>query len=127
MDSLEDEIKAQEEHRRRWKASTNDVASQLKQKEQAQPQLEYFLPQDGLQVLPSKINPEQLPSTPHLNAIMDNAVRKVKGLLLELEQDKGGTKTSFILLVTCKTSSFASFSVKVKAFFCTNFFLRGGN
>ena len=95
------------------KSKTKDSREELKQ--QAQPQLEYFLPQDGLQVLPSKINTEQLPSTPHLNAIMDNAVRKVKGLLLELEQDKGGTKTSFILLVTCKTSSFASFSVKVKA------------
>eukprot|EP00094_Tigriopus_californicus_P003406 TCALIF_03276-PA protein Name:"Protein of unknown function" AED:0.67 eAED:0.77 QI:0/0/0/0.33/1/1/3/0/315 len=51
--------------------------------------VELFRPQDALEVLPREIESEELPSTPHLNAIMDNAMGKVKAMLLELENEKG--------------------------------------
>lgn len=54
--------------------------------------VESFRPQDALEVLPREIESEELPSTPHLNAIMDNAMSKVKAMLLELENEKGRNK-----------------------------------
>ena len=49
--------------------------------------LEYFSPRDALP--PREIGSEQLPSTPHLNAIMDRAIGKVKNMLHELDRERG--------------------------------------
>ena len=51
--------------------------------------MEFFRPQDALEILPREIPSDNLPSTPELNAIMDRAMTKVKSLLFELEKDKG--------------------------------------
>jgi hypothetical protein len=49
---------------------------------------DYFDTEDELHVHPREILPGALPSTPHLNAIMDKAMAKVKALLYELEMDR---------------------------------------
>lgn len=51
---------------------------------------------DALPILPREIPAEELPSTPHLNAIMDRAMKEVKALLYELEMDRGKQRNCVI-------------------------------
>lgn len=68
--------------------------------------MEFFNTQDALQVLPREIKVDQVPSTPHLNSIMDRALGKVKNLLKELEQERGKTEqTLFASLEKLKLSN----------------------